>query len=44
MDIYALGPYCVDTLNGVLLHGGEPEALGRRAVRKLRGLLSRRRG
>lgn len=34
MDIYELGPFCLD--NGVLLHGSEPLALGRRAVALLR--------
>lgn len=40
MDIYVLGRFRADALNGALLHGGEPVALGQRAVAMLRGLLS----
>ncbi len=41
MDIYALGPFRLDTPNGVLLHGSEPVALGRRAVALLRALVEK---
>ena len=38
---YALGPFRLDTLGGVLLRGGEPVALGQRAVALLRALVER---
>ena len=41
MDIYALGPFRLDTHSGVLLRGTEPVALGRRAVALLRALVER---
>ncbi len=41
MDIYVLGPFRLDTANGVLLHGNEPTALGRRAVALLRALVEK---
>jgi TolB-like protein/DNA-binding winged helix-turn-helix (wHTH) protein/class 3 adenylate cyclase/predicted ATPase len=41
MDTYELGPFRLDTHNGVLLHRGEPVALGRRAVALLRALVER---
>jgi DNA-binding winged helix-turn-helix (wHTH) protein/predicted ATPase len=41
MDTYELGPFRLDTHNGVLLHRSEPVALGRRAVALLRALVER---
>ncbi len=41
MTTYALGPFRLDTLGGVLLRGGEPVALGQRAVALLRALVGR---
>ena len=41
MDIYDLGPFRLDTPNGVLLHGSEPVALGGRAVALLRALIEK---
>jgi class 3 adenylate cyclase/predicted ATPase len=41
MNIYALGPFRLDTHSGVLLRGTEPVALGRRAVALLRALVER---
>ena len=40
-NTYELGPFRLDTANGVLLHGSEPVALGRRAVALLRALLEK---
>jgi DNA-binding winged helix-turn-helix (wHTH) protein/predicted ATPase len=39
MDIYALGPFRLDTLNNALFRGSEPVPLGRRAVALLRALI-----
>jgi class 3 adenylate cyclase/predicted ATPase len=39
--IYALGPFRLDTHDGVLFRGTEPVALGRRAVALLRALVER---
>ena len=41
MTIYALGPFRLDTQDGLLLHGSEPVALGRRAIALLRALVER---
>jgi predicted ATPase/DNA-binding winged helix-turn-helix (wHTH) protein len=41
MDTYELGPFCLDTHNGVLLRGSEPVVLGGRAVALLRALLEK---
>ncbi len=41
MNIYALGPFRLDTHSGVLLRGTEPVALGRRAVALLRAMVER---
>lgn len=41
MDVYALGPFSLDTVNSALFHGSEPIALGRRAVALLRTLIER---
>jgi DNA-binding winged helix-turn-helix (wHTH) protein len=41
MEIYELGPFRLDTPNGVLLHGSEPVMLGRRAVALLRALIEK---
>ncbi len=41
METYELGPFRLDTHNGVLLRGSEPVALGRRAVALLRALVER---
>jgi DNA-binding winged helix-turn-helix (wHTH) protein/tetratricopeptide (TPR) repeat protein len=41
MDAYQLGPFRLDTHSGLLLHGSEPVALGRRAVALLRALVER---
>ncbi len=41
MDIYELGPFRLDTPNGLLLHGSEPVMLGRRAVALLRALIEK---
>jgi predicted ATPase/DNA-binding winged helix-turn-helix (wHTH) protein len=41
MEIYELGPFRLDSPNGVLLHGSEPLALGRRAVALLRALIEK---
>jgi adenylate cyclase len=41
MDSYELGPFRLDTHNGVLLHGTEPVALGGRAVALLRALIEK---
>jgi class 3 adenylate cyclase len=40
-NIYALGPFRLDTHNGVLFRGTEPVPLGRRAVALLRALIER---
>src|SRR5262249_40054251 len=39
MTIYALGPFRLNTEGDLLLRGGEPVALGRRAVAVLRALI-----
>ena len=39
MDIYEVGPFHLDASHGVLLHGNEPIALGRRAVALLQALI-----
>jgi DNA-binding winged helix-turn-helix (wHTH) protein len=39
MDIYELDPFCLN--NGVLLHGSEPLALGRRAIALLQALIEK---
>lgn len=39
MTIHTLGPFRLDTESALLLHGGEPTALGRRAVALLRSLI-----
>ncbi len=39
--IHALGPFRLDTRDGVLLHGKEPVALGRRAIALLRALVEK---
>ncbi len=39
MTIYALGPFRLDTQDGLLLCGREPVALGRRAIALLRALV-----
>jgi DNA-binding winged helix-turn-helix (wHTH) protein len=41
MDIYELGPFRLDTPNGVLLYGSVPARLGRRAIALLRALIER---
>src|SRR6516164_797519 len=41
MDTYELGPFCLDTHNGVLLRGSEPVVLGGRAVALLRALIEK---
>ena len=41
MDTYELGPFCLDTHSSMLLRGGEPVVLGRRAVALLRALVER---
>ena len=41
MDIYELGPFRLDTPNGLLLHGSEPVVLGQRAVALLRALIEK---
>ena len=41
MDIYEMGPFHLDTPNGVLLHGSQPVALGRRAVALLHALIEK---
>jgi adenylate cyclase len=38
---YELGPFRLDVLNAVLLHGSEPVALGRRAVALLQALIEK---
>jgi TolB-like protein/DNA-binding winged helix-turn-helix (wHTH) protein len=42
MGVYELGPFGLDTRNGLLLHGGAPLALGRRAVGLLQALIESR--
>ena len=42
MGIYVLGPFRLDTESALLLHGGEPTALGRRAAVLLRLLVEQR--
>jgi DNA-binding winged helix-turn-helix (wHTH) protein len=39
MTIHALGPFRLDTKDGLLLRGGEPVTLGRRAIALLRSLV-----
>src|SRR5271166_4842266 len=39
MTIHALGPFRLDTQDGLLLRGAEPVALGRRAIALLRALV-----
>ena len=39
MTIHALGPFRLDTHDGLLLRGGEPVTLGRRAIALLRALV-----
>src|SRR5271165_870354 len=41
MTIHALGPFRLDTQDGVLLRGREPVALGRRAIALLQALVER---
>jgi predicted ATPase/DNA-binding winged helix-turn-helix (wHTH) protein len=41
MTIYVLGPFSLDTQHDLLFDGGEPVALGRRAVALLRALVER---
>src|SRR6516162_6581525 len=41
MAIIALGPFCLDTAHSLLLRGGAPVPLGRRAVAVLRTLVER---
>ena len=41
MAIYELGPFRLDTPNGLLLHGSEPVVLGQRAVALLRTLIEK---
>ena len=41
MNIYALGPFRLDTASGLLLRGTEPLALGRRAIALLRALVEK---
>ena len=41
MNTYDLGPFRLDTHNGMLLRGSEPVALGQRAVALLRALVER---
>jgi DNA-binding winged helix-turn-helix (wHTH) protein/tetratricopeptide (TPR) repeat protein len=41
MTMYVLGPFRLDTTNGLLLRGNEPVALGRRAIALLRALVER---
>jgi len=41
VTIHALGPFRLDTQDGLLLHGSEPVALGRRAIALLRALVER---
>ncbi len=39
MTVYALGPFRLDTKDGLLLRGREPAALGRRAIALLRAMV-----
>ncbi len=39
MTVYALGPFHLDTKDGLLLRGREPAALGRRAIALLRAMV-----
>jgi len=41
MTIHALGPFRLDTQEGLLLRGSEPVMLGRRAIALLRVLVER---
>jgi class 3 adenylate cyclase len=41
MTIHALGPFRLDTQDGLLFRGSEPVALGRRAIALLRALVSK---
>src|SRR5271170_1019445 len=41
MPIHALGPFRLDTQDDLLFRGGEPVALGRRAIALLRALVER---
>ena len=41
MAIIALGPFCLDTAHSLLLRGGAPVPLGRRAIVLLRTLIER---
>jgi DNA-binding winged helix-turn-helix (wHTH) protein len=41
MTIHALGPFRLDTQEGLLLRGSKPVALGRRAIALLRALVER---
>ena len=41
MTIHTLGPFRLDTLDDLLLRGGAPLALGRRAIALLRALVER---
>src|SRR5271167_2406971 len=41
MPAYLLGPFRLDTEDGLLLRGGEPVNLGRRAIALLRAMVER---
>ena len=41
MTIYSIGPFCLDTQDGLLLRGRQPVALGQRAITLLQTLVER---
>jgi adenylate cyclase len=41
MTVYSIGPFCLDTQDGLLLRGRQPVALGQRAITLLQTLVER---